>query len=256
MLINIDVDCHGFGTLSGAIAFAEHLKKTRFPGLYYGVSTNGNGVHGYIIVTKGDLGDEGLNGVLSVLDKWLKAELSKGSWNVENVEVKGQAPEFTWGTTKHELRSYKSGKLAKLPPEALARADELRGTTRISVGELRKLPVSTADESEASVVHRAGKAAKKTSVVSVSENENCEEETSVVSPKAVKQVSGSIAGHHFGPEELAKLDSGYLSLAKALLGGRKLVATGRKAVTEEDVAVFLMVLRFCPASGTNDPDAA
>ena len=56
--------------------------------------------------------------------------------------------------------------------------------------------------------------------------------------------SGSIAGHHFGPEELAKLGGGYLSLAKELLGETKLVATGRKVVTEEDLAVFLMVLRF------------
>ena len=59
-----------------------------------------------------------------------------------------------------------------------------------------------------------------------------------------KKLSGSISGHHFGPEELAKLGGGYLSLAKELLGERKLVAKGRRAVTEEDLAVFLMLLRF------------
>lgn len=149
VLINIDIDCHGSGSLEGAIAFAEHLRATRFPGLYYEVSTNGNGVHGYLIVEKGDLGDEGLNGALVVLDRWLRAELSKGSWDVEDVEVKGQAPEFTWGREKFELKSYKSGQLAKLPREALARADELRATTRVTVDELRKLPVPTADEPEA-----------------------------------------------------------------------------------------------------------
>ena len=78
--------------LAGAVAFAEHLKATRFPNLYYEASTNGNGVHGYIVVQKGDLGDEGLNGALSILDRWLKAELSKGYWDVEDVEVKGHAP--------------------------------------------------------------------------------------------------------------------------------------------------------------------
>ena len=62
--------------------------------------------------------------------------------------------------------------------------------------------------------------------------------------KVEKTKSGSIAGHHFGDEELAKLGEGYLSLAKELLGGTKLVATGRKVVTEEDLAVFLMILRF------------
>ncbi len=144
-LVNIDIDCHGSGTLAGAIAFAEHLKAARFPSLYYEVSTNGNGVHGYIVVEKGDLGDDGLNGALIVLDRWLKAELSVGDWDVENVEVKGQAPEFTWGATKFELKGYKSGQLAKLPREALARAEELRGTTRLTVQELRKLTVPEAE---------------------------------------------------------------------------------------------------------------
>ena len=132
VLVNIDIDCHGFGSLAGAIAFAEHLKATRFPNLYYEVSTNGNGVHGYIVVDKGDLGDEGLNGALS---SWTMAQgrVVPGHWDVENVEVKGQAPEFTWGQAKCELQTYKSGQLAKLPREALARADELRGTTRLTV---------------------------------------------------------------------------------------------------------------------------
>ena len=76
------------------------------------------------------------------------------------------------------------------------------------------------------------------------ESENWEEESSVVSDKVEKKTSGSIAGRHFGAEELAKLGGGYLSLAKELLGGKKLVATGRRVVTEEDVAVFLMLLRF------------
>ena len=62
--------------------------------------------------------------------------------------------------------------------------------------------------------------------------------------KVEKKLSGSIAGHHFGREELAKLGAGYLSLAKELLGETKLVATGRKVVTGEDLAVFLMMLRF------------
>jgi len=53
--LNIDIDCHKTGTLEGAIAFANHLKDTLFPNLYFEVSTNGNGVHGYIIIEKADL---------------------------------------------------------------------------------------------------------------------------------------------------------------------------------------------------------
>ena len=241
VLINIDIDCHGFGSLAGAIAFVEHLKATRFPNLYYEVSTNGNGVHGYLVVEKGDLGDEGLNGALSTLDKWLKAELSKGSFDVENVEIKGQAPEFAWGREKFELKAYKSGQLAKLPREALARADELRGTTKLTAQELRRLPVPTTDESVDSVVS-GRRAAKKTSAASVWENENWEK-ASVV-PSKFEMKGGSIAGHHFGPEELARLGTGYLSLAKELLGERKLVAKGRRVVTEQDLAIFLMLVRF------------
>jgi len=242
VLVNIDIDCHGSGSLAGAIAFAEHLKAARFPNLYYEVSTNGNGVHGYLVVEKGDLGDEGLNGALIVLDRWLKAELSKSDWHVENVEIKGQAPEFTWGRQKFELKNYKSGQLAKLPREALSRADELLGTTRLTVQELRKLPVPAADESVASVVRRVEKATMTTPADSVSESEN-REETSPLSPRLEKK-GGSIAGRHFDDAELAKLGTGYSSLAKDLLGQTKLIATGRMVVTEEDLAIFLMILRF------------
>ena len=141
VLINIDIDCHKSGTLEGAIAFAEHLKATKFPNLYFEASTNGKGVHGYVVVLKGNLGDEGLNGALSILDRWLKAELSQGDWDVETVEIKAHCPEFTWGQEKYQLRTYKSGQLAKLPREALTRADELRGTTRVAVDDLRRLKV-------------------------------------------------------------------------------------------------------------------
>ena len=61
---------------------------------------------------------------------------------------------------------------------------------------------------------------------------------------APKKRTGSISGQQFNPEELANLRIGYLALARELLGGRKLVASGRKVVTAEDVAVFLMFLRF------------
>ena len=48
-LLMIDIDCHNRGTLRGAIEFAEYLAATLFPNLYFEVSTNGNGVHGYSI---------------------------------------------------------------------------------------------------------------------------------------------------------------------------------------------------------------
>lgn len=171
-----------------------------------------------------------MNGALIVLDRWLKVELSKSSWDVEAVEVKGQAPEFTWGRERYELKNYKSGQLAKLPREALSRADELRGTTRVAVDDLRRLKVpATKVESKESVVPKAA---------------DVQSPRKVVVEGAKKKVSGSIAGRHFGEDELSRLKDGYLSLAKDLLGGEVLVAKCRKVVKEEDLAIFLMILRF------------
>ncbi len=175
VLVNLDIDCHHSGSLEGAIAFAKHLKTIKFPGLYFEASTNGRGVHGYIVVVKGNLGDEGLNGTLVVLDRWLKAELTRGTWDVEAVEVKAHCPEFGWGREKYEIKSYKCGQLAKLPREALTRADELRGTTRVAVDDLRRLKVSATDvESRDSVQSVKKKTAKRGTSVSVSGNENRE----------------------------------------------------------------------------------
>lgn len=246
VLVNIDIDCHKSGTIQGAIAFAEHLKATKFPNLYFEASTNGNGVHGYLVVLKRSMGDEGLNLALGQLDLWLKAELSKGSWDVEDVEVKAHCPEFTWGNEKYELKTYKSGQLAKLPREALTRADELRGTTRVVLDVLRRLKVSTKDvESEDSVVCMKKKSAtKKPSVVSVSGNGNWEKRASVVPPKVERKSGGSISGLHFDEDELSRLKEGYLSLASELLAGEVLVASGRKVVIEQDMAIFLMLLKF------------
>lgn len=228
VLVNIDIDCHHSGSLAGALAFAAHLRATRFRDLYFEVSTNGNGVHGYIVVEKGDLGDEGLNSTLKRLDRWLKHELSRGNWDVEDVEVKGHAPEFTWGDSKFELKTYKSGQLAKLPREALARADELRGTTRIDVDALRRLKLSSDDGDAGEPVLRKHRPRG----------------SQIAFETTRTKQTGSVSGRHFGPEELDRLRTEYLEIATDLLGDTRLVATGRKVVTVEDLAIFLMLLRF------------
>ena len=156
-------------------------------------------------MVKGDLGDEGLNAALGQLDRWLKAELSRGDWDVEDVEVKGQAPEFSWGWEKFELMTYKSGQLAKLPREALERADELRGTTRVAVDELRRLRVADAGSEPTAVVATHG------DVVLEVPSPGHEADAGQSPPaqavrndraESTKKRVGSIAGHHFGPEEL------------------------------------------------------
>src|SRR5690606_25217684 len=49
-LLMIDIDCHESGTLKGAVEFARYLRTTLFPNLYFETSTNGNGVHAYLVV--------------------------------------------------------------------------------------------------------------------------------------------------------------------------------------------------------------
>jgi hypothetical protein len=68
-LLMLDIDCHKTGTLEGARQFAEFLKRNYFPNLYYETSTNGNGVHGYLIVEKRFWNATDYNAVLMSFDE-------------------------------------------------------------------------------------------------------------------------------------------------------------------------------------------
>ena len=184
VLVNIDIDCHKSGSLAGAIAFAEHLKATKFPDLYFEASTNGKGVHGYIVVVKGNLGDEGLNGALSILDRWLKAELAG---ELGRRERRGQSPLSRVHLGPGEVRVEE---LQERPTRQTAKGSSDQG--RRASGDhpgRRGRPAAAQSpgedvESDDSVVAAKKKSPKKPSVVSVSESENREKGASVVSPKA------------------------------------------------------------------------
>lgn len=216
-LLNIDIDCHKSGTLSGAYAFAEHLKEHYFPDLYYEVSTNGNGIHAYVVILKGDLGSTFLNGLFRRFEQHLRTILSNTKLDVENVEIKGTSPILIWGDRKGQLQNYTSGTLAKFPRE-FHRFDELRNTTRISYLELLKLPV-------------VEKIKPVPSEVRVLEIER-------------PPVAGSISGKVIGPEELAELKGHYRKVAETLMEVHVLKTTGRTVATVEDLAIFLMLLRY------------
>src|SRR5580704_15777369 len=143
-LVLIDIDCHLVGSLEGALAFARFLREHHYRDLYFEVSTNGKGVHAYIIVEKFDLHAECVNALLKRLDQHLKTILASTEFDVELVEVKGTCPVFVWGREKGELTNYKSGQLAKLPREQ-HRFDELNKTARIKCTDLVRLP-PTEDE--------------------------------------------------------------------------------------------------------------
>jgi len=208
----IDIDCHKRGTLQGAIEFAEHLRSTLFPNLYFEVSTNGNGVHGYLIIEKSRLGAEMLNQLYDRLQFQLRQILKEQSFDVEGVELKGYCPVFKWGKAKRELLSYRSGQLAKLP-RCLDRFEELKNTTRIEASSLFKLPIVPKDKKEQS---------------------------------GVSAQSGSCSGKCISESDLKQLTGDYLELAKALLPDSvlKTAGVGRDVVTIEDVAIFLMIGKF------------
>ena len=111
-LCMIDIDCHKQGSLAGALQYAEWLKINVFPNLMYETSTNGNGVHGYIVVDKKGVANTAYNATLKDLAQCLDT-LASG-FDIEMVEIKGSVPIAKWGEYG-EVTDYKCGSLAKFP---------------------------------------------------------------------------------------------------------------------------------------------
>ena len=88
-ILMLDIDCHKSGTPEGARTFAEYLKEKFFPNLYYEPSTNGNGIHGYVMVDKSAWTAADHNAAMKSLEVWLKNVLASTRFDVETVEVKG-----------------------------------------------------------------------------------------------------------------------------------------------------------------------
>jgi hypothetical protein len=139
VIICIDIDCHGKGSYEGACACVAWLIDNEFPGLFWSRSTNGRGVHAYLRVDKRGTNARALDRALLALERWLKYQLKIHRWDIEDIEVKGRPPIFSWGDERHELLGLKMGSLAKLPVEALDRPLELMNTTLREVSELRRL---------------------------------------------------------------------------------------------------------------------
>jgi hypothetical protein len=195
------------------MAFAEFLKNEHFPGLYIEVSTHGRGAHGFFVLEKYDLGAEFVNDLLlHRLQPWLRQVLKEQGFDVENVEIKGTLPVLVWGTQWRELANYRSGTPAKLPrlgtPE---REIALRNTTKLTVYDLMRLPVVEKEEKE---------------------------------KKVKTEIAGSVTGKAISEEELGRLQGEYLRMAEALLDVHKLETAGRTVVTVDDMAIFLLLLKF------------
>ncbi len=139
-LLLLDIDCHKKGSPEGARQFAEYLKRKYFPNLYYETSTNGNGIHGYILVDKWAWSEADYNVALKEVEKWLKRVLASTDFDVETVELKGWCPSVVWGTDhKRQVSRFTMGGLAKMPRD-WTRFSEWKRTTRLTADDLKNLP--------------------------------------------------------------------------------------------------------------------
>ncbi len=217
-LLMIDIDCHATGTLEGATQFAEFLKEKYFPDLYYEVSTNGNGIQGFVVVDTTLWTEADYKAVLVDVEKWLRRVLRSTTFDVEDVELKGTPLVVSWGARRGEVRGVTFGFLAKMPRD-WQRFGEWQSTTRMTAHELRRLP----------------------GVFPVPEPDP-EPQEKVPAPKVVAM--GSVLGKLVDPEVVRKLEP----LARELMqAGSPEVkrSSSRAVIVAEDVQVTLAVIRAC-----------
>lgn len=225
ILVNIDIDCHASGSPEGALQVAEYLKANFFPNLYHEPSTNGRGRHGYFIFDKWCLGAETVKRLLKNLERCLNAHLLAKGFDIELCEIKGLPPVILWGDDDR-ISNFTAGILAKIPRQ-VERFEEWKQTTLLNEFTLNKL-ISTLR-----TLTPTAPSAKK--VV-----------PEIESKSSKQKPSGSIGGKLIGDEELAQLDEGghYRTVATTLMESHVMKTSGRSVVIPEDVAVFLMCLKF------------
>ncbi len=213
-LIMIDIDCHNGGSLAGATAFAEMLRANLFPNLYFERSTNGVGMHGYVLVNKQGRSTWQIREVLKRLEQHLRT-LANG-YDITDVEIKGAPPQIEWGANRFEISSLKMGTLAKLPREMFERWAEFTGTTEVTMNQLLRLqPLERWNTKEKAVSGTTTRA-------------------------------GSTSSKLFNKEQLSGLEQGgrHFKLASKLMVGKSFAIGHRKNVTVYDLAVTLMLGEF------------
>ena len=224
-LVMLDIDVRkslGLGSPEGALAFAEHLRRVRFPGLYFEPSTGGKGIHGYVLVRKLGNSAKEVNAGLRRLQEWLRAEAKRVKADIELVEVKGTCLEITFNYKLME--SVKYGSFAKLPRE-VHRFNEWQATTVLTLAELKGSLYDVKAEPE---------------VVAVPSADSADPPTGKMPKKKI--TAGSVSGKVISDEELAGIPK-YESLYQQMTGGKTLKAR-KFAVTAHDFAVALVLLRY------------
>lgn len=218
----IDIDCHSTGTYTGAVSFVEYLRKDKYPGLFWERSTNGNGVHAYVVISKVGYSDLMVNTALDRLQAHLQPILASTSFDVEMVEVKGHCPVVGWAEKHGEIAKISMGQLGKLPIEGYHRPDELKKTAVLQCAELLRLPPPE----------------------QVSTNKKGQGQH--------KRPPASISGCFLSEDEVAKTHTSYLRLANLLLDDHCLRTSSKAKVNACDLSIFLMFLVFFTRNMNSD----
>jgi hypothetical protein len=229
----IDIDCHKEGSLAGALAFAQYLADTYFPGLYFEPSTNGNGAHRYLIVEKPGWTEETYNKLLGKLDRWLKQVLSTTSVDVETVEIKGRCPVVTWTeeeTPRFEVTFTENDYEPHWQDMRFAGMVKQTKATAIKCGTLAKMPRD--------IVSLYTNGTHETTA-----NNLClliNQPVPGHDPATSEDKEGSCSGKFIEIPRIAT----YMPIAKELLKDSAAVG-GRVKAIAEDVAIALVILEYC-----------
>jgi hypothetical protein len=136
IIVMLDADAgeaHGGGTTEGCRRFMEMVRDTRFPGLYLEPSTNGLGVHGYLIIQKLGIRADLVRQALKNLDRYLKRLAASLGADIACVEVKGLPPSIQYDDNGN-ITAITFGQWAKLP-----RGKGVLDTCKVQYGDIALL---------------------------------------------------------------------------------------------------------------------
>jgi hypothetical protein len=216
-LVMGDIDvlkAKGLGTPEGALNFVQYLKTTFWPDLYYERSTNGKGIHFYLLMKKAEVGAERVNQAIDQLERFLRYQAHLVGADIELVEVKGKCPEIAYDDHGN-ITDIKYGTFAKYPRQATLH--DLQNTTVIDCMELHRINGKYA----------VPEAAKKPSL-------------------HVGSGSTSIPDE-FIAEHLSSCRKGWLNLT-----GGEVIRGDRYLVHPDDAAIILLIALWLQQHGTKD----
>ena len=232
-----------------------NTSRTRcFPGSTTSRRPTAIGAHGYFVLRKAGISPEEVNILLGRLQAFLR-ETTTAGFDIETVEIKGRCPVIVWGRRRGEVTNYKAGVLAKIPRNA-ERFDELKATTTLTIQQLRVMVCQEVIPAVNRIISipapRVVPPTGKSTTVSKQVSTCPAATTNVCIPVVREKVAaGSCSDRVISEAELEKLSGHYRTVATTLMGVHP-IKTGRVAATADDLAIFLMFLKWFTAHMNED----